>query len=374
MSTVTGRIDPMLQALESLVRAESPTEDLAACRKVVELASKIAETELGSAAQILEVNGRPIFWWGDKNPKVVLLAHLDTVWPIGSFDPIWQIDGDVIRGPGTFDMKVGFTQALFALKGIDGPVALIATTDEETGSFASRDLIKEVSKNAAAVLVLEASLDGKVKTGRKGTAMYEIKAIGLAAHAGLEPEKGINASVELAAQILELKGLESKEHGTTVVPTMIKGGTTSNTVPEMASVEIDARSFNQRDLERVDAAIKSLTPKTAGAKLEITGGLNRPVLEPKSTKELYEIAEQVAVKMGIAPLGSAEVGGASDGNFAAAAGARVLDGLGAIGGGAHAKNEWASIAGMQERSKFLHQFIKQLIAELDKELDKETKK
>lgn len=361
MSTATGRIDPMLKALESLVRAESPTEDLNACRKVVELAAEIAKRELGKAAKVLEVNGRPVFWWGDQNPKVVLLAHLDTVWPIGSFDPIWQIDGDVIRGPGTFDMKVGFIQALYALKGIEGSVALIATTDEESGSFASRDLIKEVSSSASAVLVLEASLDGKVKTGRKGTAMYEIKAVGLAAHAGLEPEKGVNASVELAAQILKLKSLESKAHGTTVVPTMIKGGTTSNTVPEVATVEIDARSFDQKDLERVDNAIKALTPETNGAKLEITGGLNRPVLEPAATKELYEIAEQVAAKLGIAPLGSAQVGGASDGNFAAATGAKVLDGLGAIGGGAHAKTEWASIFAMQERSNFLHEFIKELL-------------
>jgi len=132
--TETGRITPMLQALEKLVRCESPSEDLAACRAVVEVANEIAIEVLGKAAEIQEFNGRPVFWWGDKNPKVVLLAHLDTVWPIGSFQPIWNIDGDVLRGPGTFDMKVGFIQALYALKGIDGPVALIATTDEEIGS------------------------------------------------------------------------------------------------------------------------------------------------------------------------------------------------------------------------------------------------
>lgn len=361
MSIETGRITPMLDALELLVRAESPTEDLAACRNVLDVANQIAISELGKAAEILEVKGRPVFWWGDKNPKVLLLAHLDTVWPKGSFDPIWQIDGDVVRGPGTFDMKVGFVQALFALKGIEGSVALIATTDEETGSFASKELIKEVSKNTSAVLVLEASLNGQVKTGRKGTAMYELKAIGVAAHAGLEPEKGINASVELAHQILKLRALESAEHGTTVVPTLIKGGTTANTVPDIATIEIDARSFSQSDLERVDSAIKTLTPELPGAKLEITGGLNRPVLEPTATKELYEIAEKVAKELKMSPLGSAEVGGASDGNFAAAAGAKVLDGLGAIGGGAHAHNEWASISAMYERSNFLNAFIKELL-------------
>ncbi len=357
----TGRIAPMLQALEALVRCESPTEDLSACRKVVALANEIATKELGKPAEIMEVNGRPVFWWGDKNPKVVLLAHLDTVWPIGSFNPIWQIDGDVLRGPGTFDMKVGFIQALFALHDISGSVALIATTDEEVGSQTSRDLIKEVSKNASAVLVLESSLDGRVKTGRKGTAMYVVKAIGLASHAGLDPEKGINATVEIAAQILKLKALENTEHGTTVVPTLLKGGTTSNTVPSEASIEIDARSFSQSDLDRVDRAIKSLTAVTPGAKIEITGGLNRPVLEPAACKELYEIAERVASDIGMAPLGSAQVGGASDGNFAAAAGARVLDGLGAVGGGAHAANEWASIKAISERSAFLNAFIKELL-------------
>ena len=361
MSGLTGRIAPMLQDLEALVRCESPSDDLAACKKVVALANEIATKELGSAAEIRELNGRPVFWWGDKNPKVVLLCHLDTVWPIGSFNPIWNIDGDVLRGPGTFDMKVGFIQALHALKGIEGSVALIATTDEEIGSHASRDLIKEVSKNASAVLVLEASLDGKVKTGRKGTAMYEVKAIGLASHAGLEPEKGINATVEISAQILKFAELENIEFGTTVVPTILKGGSTANTVPAEATVEIDARSFSQSDLERVDKAIRSLTAVTPGAKIEVTGGLNRPVLEPASCKELYEIAERVAKEIGMAPLGCAEVGGASDGNFAAAAGARVLDGLGAVGGGAHAANEWASVSAIEERKNFLHAFIKELL-------------
>jgi len=361
MTIETGRIAPMLQDLESLVRCESPSEDLSACKKVVQLANEIATRELGTAAEILEVYGRPVFWWGDKNPKVVLLCHLDTVWPIGSFNPIWQIDGDVLRGPGTFDMKVGFIQALYALKDIQGSVALIATTDEEIGSHSSKELIMQVSKTADAVLVLEASLDGKVKTGRKGTAMYVVKAVGLASHAGLEPEKGINATVEIAAQILKLKELENSEFGTTVVPTMLKGGTTANTVPAEATLEIDARSFSQSDLERVDRAIQSLTAITPGAQIEITGGLNRPVLEPTSCKELYEIAEKVAKSIGMAPLGSAQVGGASDGNFAAAAGARVLDGLGAIGGGAHAVNEWASIKAIEERKNFLNAFIKELL-------------
>jgi glutamate carboxypeptidase len=261
-------------------------------------------------------------------------------------------------------MKAGFVQALFALKDIDGVadrVALVATTDEETGSFASRKLIMDLSKAAKAVLVLEASLDGKVKTGRKGTAMYKISVRGLAAHAGLEPEKGINATVEIAHIILQLAALENKEHGTTVVPTLLKSGNSANTVPDLATLEIDARSFAHSELERIDSAIKSISATLPGARLEVTGGLNRPPLQPSSTKALYEKIELVAKSIGMAPLGCAEVGGASDGNFAAAAGAQVLDGLGAIGGGAHAPSEWLSLKSIEERSALLHAFIKDLL-------------
>jgi len=357
-----GRLTPMLAALEALVRCESPSDDLDACHQVVQLASDIATRHLGVPAQIKNIEGRPVFWWGVEKPEILLLAHLDTVWPRGSFNPIWEIKGDVLRGPGTFDMKAGFIQALYALKGIEGSVALVATTDEETGSHASRNLIKELSQQAKAVLVLEASLDGKVKTGRKGTAMYQIKVTGLAAHAGLEPEKGVNATTEIAHAILAMSKLESAEHGTTVVPTLLQSGTTTNTVPDSAILDIDARSFSQAELERVDREIRKLQPANPAAKLEITGGLNRPPLQPSSTKALYERAEKVAAAIGMKPLGSAEVGGASDGNFAAAAGAQVLDGLGAVGGGAHAATEWVSVSALQERSDFLHAFIKDLLS------------
>jgi glutamate carboxypeptidase len=356
-----GRLTPMLAAIEALVRCESPSEDLDACRSVVALASDIATRVLGTPAQIKEIEGRPVFWWGSETPKVLVLAHLDTVWSIGSFEPLWSVDGDVVRGPGVFDMKAGFVQALYALKGIEGDVALIATTDEEIGSHKSKALIRDLSEKASAVLVLEASLDGKVKTGRKGTAMFQISVHGKASHAGLEPEKGINATTEVAHVILALSALENKVHGTTVVPTLLSAGTTINTVPELAVLEIDARSFSEDDLRRVDAAIKSLKPTLDGARIEVAGGLHRPPLQPSATTELYEIAEKVAAKIGMAPLGCAEVGGASDGNFAAAAGARVLDGLGAVGGGAHASNEWVKLSSIEERSNFLHAFIKELL-------------
>ena len=356
-----GRIDPMLSAIEALVRCESPSEDIEACRNVVALASDIATRVLGTPAQIKEIEGRPVFWWGAQEPQVLILAHLDTVWPIGSYLPLWDISGDVVRGPGVFDMKAGFVQALFALKGIEGSVALIATTDEEIGSFSSRELIKDLSSKAQAVLVVESSLDGKVKTGRKGTSMYQIHVHGLASHAGLEPEKGVNATVEMAHIVLKLAELEDSKLGTTVVPTLMHSGNSANTIPDLATLEIDARSFSHDELLRIDAAVKALTPTLAGARIEVTGGLNRPPLQPASTKALYERAEKVAAELGMAPLGCAEVGGASDGNFAAAAGAQVLDGLGAVGGGAHAPSEWLSLKSIEERSNFMHAFIKDLL-------------
>jgi len=349
-----------LKALETLVRCESPTEDLAACNEVIGLAGDIAQKVLGSPAQIRQINGRPVFWWGAAKPEIVLLGHLDTVWPKGSFAPLWEVKGDLARGPGIFDMKAGFIQALFALKGITGSVALVATSDEESGSATSKELITELSKNAKAVLVLEAAVDGKVKIGRKGTAMYQVIVHGRASHAGLEPEKGINATTEMAHLVLELAKLESAEHGTTVVPTVLRSGNTTNTVPDHAVLDVDIRSFSQADLMRVDEAIRSFKPRNKEARIEISGGLNRPPLEPSSTQYLYERAQKVAHKIGM-ELGSASVGGASDGNFAAAAGARVLDGLGAVGAGAHALNEWVSVAAIAERTNFLHHFIEDLL-------------
>jgi glutamate carboxypeptidase len=258
-------------------------------------------------------------------------------------------------------MKAGFIQALYAMKGITGSVALVATTDEETGSATSKEFIKQISAQAKAVLVLEASLDGMVKTGRKGTAMYQIKIHGKASHAGLEPEKGINSTVEVAHAIIAVAGLENKEHGTTVVPTMLRAGNTTNTVPDLAVLDIDIRSYSMDDLKRVDSAIKNLKAVNTDTRYEITGGFNRPPLEISSTMALYERAEKVAKELGMPPLGHASVGGASDGNFAAAAGAQVLDGLGAIGGGAHAAHEWVDISTLEIRSTFLNALIKDLL-------------
>jgi glutamate carboxypeptidase len=348
--------------IQRLVECESPTEDLASCNQVVDLAIEIANKLLKTSATKINENGRPVFWWGAKNPKIVLLCHLDTVWPKGSFQPTWKIEADIATGPGVFDMKAGFIQALYAVSQVSGAqenVALVATTDEETGSATSKELIERLAKSAQAVLVFEASLDGKVKTGRKGTAMYQVVVTGKASHAGLEPEKGINATTELAKLVMQISTLENPEFGTTAVPTVMQSGTTTNTVPALAKLDIDVRSFTISELNRIDKSIRALSSDIA--KVEVTGGVNRPPLETSSSMELYEKLEKVAKDLGLSPIGHASVGGASDGNLAAAAGAKVLDGLGAIGMGAHAPSESIKISTIEERIKLTTTFINELL-------------
>jgi glutamate carboxypeptidase len=259
-------------------------------------------------------------------------------------------------------MKAGFVQALYAVSQVSGAqenVALVATTDEETGSATSKELIERLAKTAQAVLVFEAALDRKVKTGRKGTAMYQVVVTGKASHAGLEPEKGINATTELAKLVMQISTLENPEFGTTAVPTVMQSGTTTNTVPALAKLDIDVRSFTVAELNRIDKSIRSLSSDVA--KVEVTGGINRPPLETSSSMELYEKLEKVAKDLGLAPIGHASVGGASDGNLAAAAGAKVLDGLGAIGMGAHAPSESIKISTIDERIKLTTAFINELL-------------
>ena len=353
-----------LSDLQKLVECQSPSEDISACTEVVNLALEICADNLPHDAQILSEGGRPVFWWGSKNPRVVLLCHLDTVWPKDSYLPLWRIEGDQIFGPGIFDMKSGFLQAMYALKEIPDAfekVALVGTTDEEIGSHASRPLIERLARSADATLVFESSIDDSVKIGRKGTSMYRIELHGRAAHAGLEPEKGINATTEIARVVLALAALENPEHGTTVVPTVMQSGTTTNTVPAVATLDIDARSFLMSELQRVDLAIHQLQTTHPEARIEINGGINRPPLEHAATKELYEKIEGTAKKLNMAPVGNVSVGGASDGNIAAAAGGKVLDGLGASGYGAHAAHEHIFASRVPNRISLIAEFIKELI-------------
>jgi len=352
-----------LSDLQQLVECQSPSEDLRACEAVTQLAVEICATNLAHPAKVITESGRPVFWWGSDNPEIVLLCHLDTVWPIDSYLPLWRVSGDQIFGPGIFDMKAGFLIAMYALKEIphaEEKIALIGTTDEEIGSHASRSLIQRLAQSCQATLVFESSIDDTVKIGRKGTAMYHITVHGRAAHAGLEPEKGINATTEIARIALAMAALENSEWGTTVVPTLMQSGSTTNTVPATASLDIDARSFSAAELRRVDAAIRSLETSHPQARIEISGGMNRPPLEHSATQELYQRIEAVAKTLGMPAVGHVTVGGASDGNFAAAAGARVVDGLGASGNGAHAEHEHILFNKIPDRISLIVGLLKDL--------------
>lgn len=364
-SSSSAAVNPRYLAdIERLVRIESPSDDRAALDALLKEASAICSEVLGNAGEISEVNGSPILWWGAKKAEILLLIHLDTVWPKGSFLPLWQVDGDRITAPGSFDMKAGFVQAVHALKGITGSVAMLCTTDEEIGSHASRGLIEESSRNARAVLVLEASINGAVKTGRKGTADFIIEVHGRASHAGLEPEKGINATTEMAHLIVEIEKIaESSDpkFQTTAVPTVLTSGTTTNTVPALARLVVDCRSFALSELKRIEDALHQLKPQHPDASIVISGGINRPPLQPESTKALFERAKRVHAELGRGELLGVAVGGASDGNFAAATGVPTLDGLGAIGGNAHAAGEWISAKGVGSQIEFLHALLKDLV-------------
>jgi glutamate carboxypeptidase len=356
----------MLEHVRRLVEIESPTQDLDACHKVVAAAAEIVAEVTGITPRILDEQGRPVLVWGSDTPRVLLLTHLDTVWPIGSFEPLWQIEGDVARGPGIFDMKAGFVQAVHALKGrsLDDGVTLLATTDEETGSAASLDIIKRLAQNAEAVLVTEASADGgALKVARKGTSMWRVHVQGRAAHAGLEPEKGINATLELAHLALQIAELSNLEIGTTVVPTVVAAGTTLNTVPAEGFLDVDSRAFSIEEQERVNRAIFALTPTLVGAQITVTGGINRPPMEKSMALAIYDRAVLIGKERGLGDLGSAAVGGASDGNFTAALGTPTLDGLGAVGRGAHASDEHIIVSELPKRAELLHALVTSLLVE-----------
>ncbi|GAA3536686.1 M20 family metallopeptidase [Nonomuraea rosea] len=349
----------MIDDLEQLVLCESFSSDLAAVARSAEVVAAMGARHLGVRPEFLVIDGVTHLRWTFGTPKVLLLGHHDTVWPMGTLATHpWSVVDGVARGPGVFDMKAGLVQTFHALAGLDSldGVALLITGDEEVGSITSAKLIEDTAREMTAAFVMEASADGgALKTARKGTSLYTVQAHGKAAHAGLEPEKGANAGIELAHQILAIAAIGAG--ATTVTPTVLSGGTTLNTVPAAASVGVDVRVAEVSEQTRVDAAIHSLKPVVPGTRLEIAGGPNRPPLESAMSASLYALAQELATGLGIGPLTSASVGGASDGNFTAGVGCPTLDGLGAVGGGAHADHEHVVVAEMPRRTALLRALI-----------------
>ena len=359
----------MLDELAALVAVESPSGSETATRAAADLLDELLLQHLGTRGTWVDgpagTQRGHLLWSGGGPTRVLLLGHVDTVWPFGT-TARWpfEVAGGRATGPGAFDMKAGLVQGLAALEQLDDltGVALLATTDEEVGSPTSRELIEQTAAGCEAVLVLEPSAAGALKTGRKGVGNYELVVQGRAAHAGLEPEKGANAAVELAHQVLALAGVADAGRGTTVTPTVLSAGTTSNTVPAAARVAIDARALEPDEQERVDRALRALAPAVPGCRLELLGGINRPPLAPSSSAALFARARRLAADLGLPELTGAHVGGASDGNFTAGLGIPTLDGLGAVGDGAHAEGEHVLVEAMAPRAALVAALVEDLLA------------
>jgi glutamate carboxypeptidase len=370
-----GMQPEMLTRLSDLVRLESPSRDKPALDN---LGAVLAEwlRRLGASVEIIRnhqggdhVLGR-FAGAADLRPALVL-GHFDTVWPHGTLErmPFRVARDGRAFGPGIFDMKASLVIFLAAMEQLEKdrrttpwpgrPIWVLLTSDEELGSPTSRRLIEELALESAYALVLEPALaDGALKTSRKGVGRFRLDVEGRPAHAGLAPEDGRSAIVELARQILQLEGLQDPAAGTTITVGVIQGGTATNVVPAHATAEIDVRVASKPEEARIDAALRSLQPVTPDVRLSLAGSWNRPPMErTPMIATLFEQARQLArERLGI-ELAEGSSGGGSDGNFTAALGVPTLDGLGARGGGAHANDEHVLVASLPERAALLYMLL-----------------
>ena len=343
----------VLRLVRALVETESPSGDLEGSRAVVSLLEEAArDVDVVASVERIESldYGEHLLvraFTASSNP-ILILGHTDTVHPRGSVEARpWRVEENRIYGPGIFDMKANCALAVEVLRALAMlklkprfSLALLLTCDEETGSMTGRALLEDVARESPCALVLEPPAPGgRVKTGRKGTGMFSLKVEGRAAHAGLEPEKGVSAVLELARQVERLHSLADASRGVTVNVGVMQGGTRSNVVPAEATAEIDVRFSTEEDARRIEEEILHLRPFDERARLNVRGSINRPPLErTEKVVSLYNLARDVAGVLDY-ELGETQVGGASDGNFLAAKGIAVLDGLGIDGDGAHAAHE-----------------------------------
>jgi len=365
-----ARQTEMLALTRALVEAESPTGGEAGSHAVVSLLAAAAQT-IGAVTSVervptkgfgdhlrLRAFARP----GNNAAPIVILGHTDTVHPQGSLEQRpWRVEGNRIYGPGIFDMKANCALALEALRAcesialpLNGPIVVLLTCDEENGSPTGRSLVEAETKHARAVLVLEPPASGgRVKTARKGTGMFLIEAKGRAAHAGLEPEKGASAVLEMAHQVVRLHAMNNPAAGMSVNVGVVQGGTLSNVVPAAARAEIDVRFSNSEQGKWLEHEIFHLKAFDERVQLTVSGGINRPPMERTAkVQALYEHARQVAGLLDC-ELGETSVGGASDGNFVGALGVPVLDGLGIDGDGAHATHEHIVVDDIAQRGALI---------------------
>jgi len=367
-SRQNGRVidlQAMLADLELLVNTESPSLDVPRLTESARVLAAVMLQRLGSPPVVVDGPAGPhVHWSGGGVPKVLIVGHHDTVFPVGSCAarPFTVADGKA-TGPGVFDMKAGVIQAVHAVASLAdrSGVEILITSDEEVGSTTSRELIEARALACGNVLVCEASADGgALKTARKGTGAYEVVVHGRAAHAGLEPEKGINSLVAAAELITCIATFGNPVTATTVTPTVAVAGTAENVVPAQTRVKVDVRVEQPGEKERLQALFASLTTSVAGATIEVTGGIDRPPMPASASATLFPIAVAAGAAIGFGEVRGVGVGGGSDGNFTAAIGVPTLDGLGAVGGGAHADHEFVVVDTMPERARLLAAIIERL--------------
>ncbi|MFF1452227.1 M20 family metallopeptidase [Streptomyces sp. NPDC058274] len=346
-------VDLMIEDLRTLVEVESPSRDPDALRASAKAVASVIESRLGGQATLVESEAGPhVHWSGGGDPRVLILGHHDTVFPLGTLErrPFKVADGRA-TGPGVFDMLGGVVQAVHGLATLDdrSGVEILVTADEEVGSLSSRALLEERALACGAVLVLEGAADGGgLKTGRKGCGTFQVSVAGRASHAGLEPAAGVNALIEAAHQVLAIAALSRPDIGTTVTPTVASAGTLDNVVPAEATVVVDVRVESTEEKQRIESAFAALAPHLDGAEISVRGAVSRPPMPESASAGLFTVAK------GLLPgLEGKAVGGGSDGNFTAALGVPTLDGLGAVGGGAHADHEYVVIDAMTERANLL---------------------
>jgi len=354
--------------LRELVQQESPSEDREAVNAAVDLVELWSRNMGGRAKRhrqrqfgdVLELRFGPT-----RSPRkpVLLLGHLDTVWPLGTLKTMpWRNAEGRLWGPGVLDMKAGVVMALTAIQTLQQlklarPVILLLNSDEEVGSTISRPITEKLAQESSAVLVLEPAQGLAYKTARKGVGQYNVQVTGVGAHSGVDFERGHSAVLELAKLIQTISGFTNLERKLTVNCGVIAGGTRSNVVPSLASTEVDVRIAKASDAAYVDRLFRSLRVSDPHCKLTITGGINRPPMERKpGTVALFKKARSLAAELGFA-LEEASTGGGSDGNFTAALGVPTLDGMGAVGDGAHAAHESIVIEHLVPRTALLAAMI-----------------
>jgi glutamate carboxypeptidase len=363
----------LFDLIEALVAMESPTDDKAQVDRCgAELRARAAAAGFRATVEPRpDAGDHSLLEIGSGGPRVLLLGHVDTVWPIGQLTrmPLVRRDGR-LHGPGVLDMKAGVSMGLLAARAVfetaapaSGTVAMVCTSDEETGSRSSRSLIETEARRSDAVLVLEPALaGGALKTSRKGIGQFHLQVTGVAAHAGVDPGKGVSAVRELARQLIDLERLHDLERGVSVNAGVIAGGTRPNVIAEQAAAIVDVRAPTLAAAADVDAAFRSLRPHLPGARLAVTGGFERPPMERSAgVAALYAHAQAAAAELG-QTVAEGGTGGGSDGNFTAALGVPTLDGLGAVGDGAHALHEHVEIERLVPRTALLAALIARLLA------------